>query len=1112
MKTKFYILYNNKCCKWLLQIPCSFWLLIFLLQFNNYTFAQSNTNTIKASAYQQQTAAKTLKQSTNTIWFEKNEGQFADKNILYGFRTPFGNMGVFNNKLRIVAKQNDKKRNNGYQVVDITFPGSEQSWIIENGIESSVKGSYNTATGIITPGIYNEIILKQVYHGVDLRLYSGDNGSLEFDWLVNKASDYSKIKMKFNGQKGLRTDKRGNLIINLQYEDMKICIPETYQVINSRKKLLLAKMDMLADNKTVCYKIQGPIEKDKPLIIDPVMSWSTFMDNNSSTFDEYLYTVAANSVDEIYACGLTNEAISAAYLSGIAPGYSATYVSATNSSNKRQTSILYKLNSQGTAITAWTYTGLTTNVPVAMSIFPNNNVIVLYQSDTIQIFSPDLTQRFYSDVVSQDLANNISSYQSLAIVDDNVFYVGGIAGSALSTSIIPANAPDPILSGNEGVIVRIKNASTTPIAEWGTYIGGSGKETFTAIALTPDKSKLAFAVHTEGVGNNYPSLVNAVDNTIAGNELLTGNFNLPAPTSFSVFSYLGGSGHEGSSSSLSSAALVAADNDYFYVAGNTSSTSFPGAIGTAQTTHGANSKFSDQFLSRIPLKGNVDTGFTTTFNGGNDVDVVGGLVLDSRTGRVLVFGTTMSNNFPVYSPNPSSPFYQSVHGSFSNGARDITYTIFSNDLRQRIYSTYIGGSFDDYLGSTGKLQGTGHFQYSNTTGLTYIGTTIHSDQTSMPAQWMSGIPGFDKAVPPATLSKDNHYIFAINPNTSDYGDAPVSYDSGEPANSALALDLRIGTITDAEDKPNSSALANGDDMQNYGYGDDEDGILTVPSMYAGATSYTVGVSVFNKTGRKLQLCGWIDMDGNGLFDTYEYTEQLVSSRNNQQNIVLNFTGLPPFNPMSGKTYLRIRISDVAMNGLSARGTLGKGEVEDYIIPQAVILPVTMQQFTATLQNENSLLQWNVASEINIRAYEAEHSTDNRSFISIGEKSTDNSGSYSLIHFTPAEGSNYYRIKMIGTDGSISYSPSRKVNLLKNKSVVISPNPAKDIIHISFGNLVNKQVTLTIMAADGKVLAKKVLPAAYETESIDANLFAKGYYFVKIETAGETIIKTISVTH
>jgi|GEM_PF-2121607 len=1068
----------------------------------------------EAGFLQKQTASNTLTKSTNVIWFEKNDGQFPDKGILYGFNTAFGSMGVFSNKLRLVTKQETNHTTTGYQVVDITFPGSDNNWKVVPGEQSDVKGSYNTKAGTIVPGIYNEITLEAVYPGVDLRLYSGASGSLEFDWLVSRAADYDKIKMKFDGQNGITVEKNGNLLIDLFHDDMRISIPETYQVINGNKKQLIAQMKTMDDSKTICYRISGEMDMDAPLVIDPVMIWSTYMHNNTKTFDEYLYTVAANENNEVYACGLTNEAMSSTYLSGVAPGFSSEYVFANNSSGKPQSVILYQLNATGTAIIAWTYTGITANVPVAMGIFPDNRILVVYQRDTVQIFSADLTTRYYSDVIdAATVASNMSSYQSLAILNNDEFYLGGIAQKALPSSVVPVTAPDHTISGSEGVILRITNASTTPTAVWGTYVGGSVNENFTAIALNISKTKLAFAVHTESGGNNYPALVNPVDSVIANTELLVGAITLPDPTAFDVFSYLGGSNSEGTVSAQSAAALVCADDVYFYVAGNTSSSSLPGTAGAIQPTHGANNKLADQFVSRIPLNGNAGTGFVTTYNGGNDVDLVGGLVIDIRTNDVLIFGTSASDNFPVFNSYNPSPYYQASHGSFEFGSRDITYTIFKNDLSMRIYSTYIGGAHDDYLGSTGKLQGTGHFQYNNSNGLTYIGTTIHSDQTTLPGPWMSDIPGFDKSIPAATTGKDSHYIFAINPNASDYGDAPASYDDTIPAVSAVSLyDIRIGLTIDAEGKANNSALANGDDLQNYGSPDDEDGVLTAPSMYPFATSYTVNVSVFNNTSGPVQLCGWIDTDGNGVFDSYEYTSITVPVSASQQDVVLSFTGLPPFVPMSGLTFLRLRISDAVMTANDARGSFGKGEVEDYVVPQAVILPISLLQFTATPQNYNVQLKWTMGEQANLSRYEVEYSTDNRVFEKIGVRPLVGTGAYSLVHTTPADGANYYRIKMIASDGSYSYSPTRKINFIRTEGVMVYPNPARDIINVSFKDMANNPVTISLIAADGKVVLHENIPLAGAVESIDVSRFAKGYYYVKIETADGMVIKKVNISN
>jgi hypothetical protein len=1095
---------------WLFKI---FFLLFLLVRFDVNAFAQSKKTTGKSSlAKIRQTALHTLKASQNAIWFQKNEGQFGSYDILYGFLTRFGSMGVYNNKLRVVTRQMDESKEKGKQIVDITFPGSLPAWTVEPGKTSTVKGSYNTKDSTIIAPIFDEITLRNVYQGIDLRLYSGEKGALEFDWLVAKAGDYRKIKLNFTGQDSVTLNNEGDVVLNMKYEDMTILIPETYQVINGHKTVFETGMTKAKQANTFQYDIAGNINTALPLVIDPVMMWSTYMHNNTSTFDEYLYTIAVNTASEVYACGLTSEAMNNSYLSGVAPGFLSTYNYAAKASGAQQSGILYKLNAKGTLITAWTYTGMTNNIPVDMGIFPNNRVLIVYQTDTVQIYSADLTTRYYNDVISAGVATNVTSYQSQTIIDNDVFYLGGVASSALPLSIVPSTAPDNAILQDEGIILRITGATTSPTAAWGTYIGGSTNETFTAIAATPDKTKIAFAVHIDGGGTSFPSLVKPVDNIITGSELLIGNFDVGAATTkFNMLSFLGGSSNEGKLSTGTNAALVTADNNFFYVAGNTTSTDFPGKASGVQSVHGANPTMYDQFLSQIPLLGSAGTGFISTYNGGDANDIVGGLVLDLRTKDVLLFGSTESTDFPVLNTSLYSPFYQAIHGSTTDGLLDISYTVFANGLTSRKFSSFIGGAQNDYLGSTGKLKGAGHFQYNPTNGLTYIGTTIHSDETTLPTQWMSDIPGFDKSIPTATKTKDSHFIFSMNPNTDDFGDAPLSYDGVAAASSAVSFfNIRIGAETDAEQAANNSALANGDDLQNYGSDDDEDGIGFVPPIATGATTYSVTVSVFNNTGSPAYLAGWIDTDGNGVFDTNEYASVTVASSAVQQTMVLNFTGLPAFTTTTGLTYLRVRLANVPLASSAATGAFGKGEVEDYVVLQTLLLPIFLQKFTATPQDDNVLLNWLVSPVNDVAQYELQRGTSINDFKKIASLSATDKVGYSWLDVNPFTGVNYYRLKITSKDGTIRYSGVQIISFSKNIPVTVYPNPANNLLNILMGSFFTRQGTISFLSMDGKLLTQKKINNFTRVENIDVSHYPPGQYLLRIICGDTVTVKKIKV--
>lgn len=1092
------ILQLSSCFK---KSPNGYNLLMIILLLSAFVFkvrAQDQSSFLPITDHSGLTAAlqkqvkQTLRENSRIIWFEKNEGQFGGPELLYAGRTVFGSVGIYAGKIRLAAKLTE-----GIQVVDIDFPGAGRNLMIQSSGTAPVEGSYNWGAQRIQPKIVPELVLHNLYPGIDLRLYTGSEGQLEFDWIVWNAAKFGQIKMRFTGQDAMKIDPSGAVTINLRKQAITLKMPETYQIIRNQKINIPAKFELKGNQ--IAYQVQQLKDPNAPLIIDPVMAWSTYVHNNTSTFDEYLYAIAVNNQSELYACGITNEPIFIAYMSNIQPGFQSVYNYATSATRSRQTAILYRLNATGTAITAWTYTGQTNNIPVAMGVFPDNRVLVVYQRDTVQIFSKDLNSRLYNGAISSGVATSVYSYQSQAIADNNVFYLGGIAENNLPAGLFNPGAPDTTRSGREAVIIRVESAQTAPTPTWATYVGGSSSEAFTAIAITPDKSKLAFAVHVDGTGTNYPALIKAVDNSIAGTELLVGVLAVGKPSSFDVFSYLGGTGDEGKSSSKTSAALVACDNKYFYVAGNTTSNNLPGTTGAAQPAHGLNKSISDQFLAQIPLNGSAGTGFRTTYNGGEGADLVGGLVIDYRTNDVLLFGTTESVEFPVYNGAGYSPYYQAAHGNTSSGPQDITYTVFSNGLTTRKFSTYIGGSHNDYLGSTGKLQGTGHFQYCPTNGLTYIGTTIHSDQTTIPPQWMSAIPGFDKSIPAASTSKDSHFIFAMNPNTNDYGDAPVSYEQGNPAASAAAAyKLRIGNELDPEDKPNSSVMANGDDIQNFGSVDDEDGLTGVPSLWPGQTEYDIMVNVLNNTGADVNLYGWLDNNGNGLFDADEFTQVTVPSNPLVQPVGLSFSSLPPFASTKGYTILRLRLTNVTLTAANATGEFGIGEVEDHVILQALILPVQLLQFTAQLNRNQVALNWQF-SDASVREVTIEKSTDGSHFQLLGR--TTITGQVQTLQDLYATGSkSYYRLSWLADDGHRLYSAVHLIQRAAVSEYQVMPNPTPSITRLKIP--AGKQPVCQLYDASGKLLQQFKVASGQSEAEISLKNQPPGVYLLQIITDQE----------
>lgn len=128
--------------------------------------------------------------------------------------------------------------------------------------------------------------------------------------------------------------------------------------------------------------------------------------------------------------------------------------------------------------------------------------------------------------------------------------------------------------------------------------------------------------------------------------------------------------------------------------------------------------------------------------------------------------------------------------------------------------------------------------------------------------------------------------------------------------------------------------------------------------------------------------------------------------------------------------------------------------DDITLTLSTPLPLTLTAFTAIRANTKALLQWTTAQEIQTDRFIIEKSTDGTSYVAIGTvQAAGNSVAdldYTFTDFTPVNGVNYYRFKMVDIDGKYTYSEIRTVRFEHAGLVVtIYPNPVKDgIVYIN----------------------------------------------------------------
>jgi len=184
-----------------------------------------------------------------------------------------------------------------------------------------------------------------------------------------------------------------------------------------------------------------------------------------------------------------------------------------------------------------------------------------------------------------------------------------------------------------------------------------------------------------------------------------------------------------------------------------------------------------------------------------------------------------------------------------------------------------------------------------------------------------------------------------------------------------------------------------------------------------------------------------------------------------------------------------------------------------------VLPVKWYSLDASVTNDDVILNWSTASEINNSHFEVERSMDNLAWIIAGNiKGKGTTNSLSTYQFTDERlaCSNiaplYYRVKQVDLDGRCDYSKTVVVNLNPAKnSYIIFPLPSKDVLHITGDQTSGTEKIITVTDLRGNTILEKLFEQSNSKIDLDISSLRKGIYFVQIRGGGKKEIQKILVT-
>lgn len=128
------------------------------------------------------------------------------------------------------------------------------------------------------------------------------------------------------------------------------------------------------------------------------------------------------------------------------------------------------------------------------------------------------------------------------------------------------------------------------------------------------------------------------------------------------------------------------------------------------------------------------------------------------------------------------------------------------------------------------------------------------------------------------------------------------------------------------------------------------------------------------------------------------------------------------------------------NGNSFHRARGRAYTSTFVeIQQTNPLPVELISFFGQREEEEVLLNWETASELNNDYFIVERATDENTFTEIGRVTGNGNSSqlnaYLFIDQNPANGNNYYRLKQVDFNGQYEFSNTIVINYSKEAAPV-----------------------------------------------------------------------------
>jgi hypothetical protein len=558
---------------------------------------------------------------------------------------------------------------------------------------------------------YGQVRYKNVYPGIDL-VYYGTQHQVEYDFDVSPGADPTKIQFAVQGADTLSIDSDGNLMLTKGTGELHFQAPMVYQLSAGQRVKVPGSYAVSGSNR-IGFTVNN-YDSSKPLVIDPVLIYSTFL--GGSSYDS-ARGIAVDSNGNAYVVGQTSSPnFPLATLGNLTPGSTYIFLSKLDVSG---TTLLWTDYVCGTSGSDW---------PAGIAVDTQGNAYitgVTYSSDfpMVNAFQGSLNgsdDAFVSKVSTDGSQLMYSTYlggsnwnQASGVTVDSTG-LATVVGTTASLDFPMANAFQSTASPNQnsyygdyGFVTKFSADGSTLV--FSTYLGGSQVDVTDCWGCGPYSQISGIAVDANG--NVYVTgETDTTDFPVSDGAYLSENpttnsdgYETSFITSFTPSGGLNYSTYFGGTTYSYIAALTVDSSDAVYVTGSAPADgSFP--VTNTSICNLSNANCSSAFVAKLNASG-TEVIYSTFLGPNNSTQGMSIQVDPSGDAYVLAnFGNqnyVLTNPIEVYN-NTGGPLIDEIDptgstelfSTFLGGSNGTSPTSMVVDANSSIFVTGVTGSND----------------------------------------------------------------------------------------------------------------------------------------------------------------------------------------------------------------------------------------------------------------------------------------------------------------------------------------------------------------------------------------------------------------------------------